>query len=451
MPSNSKTVKEHLIAHEKHAFVRASLFTVLFGLPLLLWSLKTVTQREAAHTVETQKSYISYLLLSNNFVETQRNINTIAYSESIREVALKADDGKIIASSVPKSSMSIPIGNDSVKISVSGGPSYTVVWTYQISWSVILMVFLPVLFVGLCIALFMRSELGKIGKTLSHPLELISTTFRGISKVQTDLKVEGLISSGFSEIDVLEHEFSQLFQRLNAAEKRVVILAQQEALNKVAAQVAHDIRSPLSSLNILASDAMLADEKKAVFQSAISRINEIANELLATGKNFNGDIALEIKPVNISKIVEEIVLEKKTQFHDNAKITFEVNIDGTEAAWSRVHAGDFARIFSNLVNNSIEALIDGSGKIMVGVRIYPDTVSIFIQDNGRGMTADTIAQLGQNQKFSQGKDITTTGSGSGLGTYHAFNKVREWGGKIEVFSKIDEGTVFNIQLAKEKS
>jgi signal transduction histidine kinase len=439
----SKTVKEHLIFHQKKAFTRAGLLTIVFGLPLLLWSLKVASQKAAAAVVEPQKAYLSYLLSTNNFAEIQRSLNSISYSETIQQVVLTSEDGKILATSVPKNSKSFSVGSESVQLDVSGNPSVKMTWAYQISWTVILVVLASVFFAGLCIAIFLRSELIKIGKTLSRPLELISAAFREISKVQSDLKVQALSDSGFREVDILDYEFSQLFQRLNAAEKRVILLAQQEALNKVAAQVAHDIRSPLSSLNMLASDALLPNEKKEIFQNAISRINDIANELLVTGKTFTNDVALNLKPVNVNQIVEEIVLEKKSQFQNKPKISFEVNLDSSEKAFSRVSPVDFARIISNLLNNAVEALVDESGQVMVGVRVYAETISIFIQDNGRGMSPEMVDKLG--------KEVFTTGSGSGLGTAHAFTKIKEWGGNIEVVSKVKEGTVFNIQLIKDKS
>lgn len=447
----SKTVKEHLITHERNALIRAGLFAVLFGLPLLLWSLKMASQKAASEIIEPQRSYLSYLLLKNDLAEIQRSINAISYSETIQEVILTDVQGKTISSSIPKTSRSIYLGSDSINLNVGDGASFTVKWKYQTSWTVILLVASAIILFGLGIVIFLRSELYKVGNALSHPIEMISSAFRGVSKVQSGVKVDSLAGSGFKEIDVLEFEFSQLFQRLNDAEKRVVALAQQEVLNKVATQVAHDIRSPLSSLNVLASDAMFAAEKKEIFQNAISRINDIANDLLAMGKNLNGELASNLKPVNVTKIVEDIVLEKKTQLQDNKNIELEMDNDSSAAAWSRVNAADFARIISNLINNSVEALIDSRGKITVGVRVYTDNISVFVQDNGRGMTGDTIEKLGKEPGFSAGKDFTSTGSGNGLGTFHAFSKVREWGGKIEVFSKPGEGTVFNIQLAREKS
>ena len=376
----SKSVKQHIRTHEQKALIRASLLIVLIGLPLLLWSLKVANQKAAAAVIEPQKTYLSYLLLTNNINEIQRIINSISYSEVIKDASLIDEQGNVIATSVPKISKAIVIGSASAILSGGQEKSATITWSYQISWALIFMIMAAIIFVGFCIAAFVRKELDKLIKTLSQPIDLIT-------------------------------------------------------------QVAHDIRSPLSSLNVLASDAMLTADKKEIFQKAISRINDIANELLATGKSFNNETNSNLKPVNISKLVQEIVLEKKTQFLEYTQLQIETDIDATQIAWSRVNEMDFARILSNLVNNAVEALNDKSGKITIGVRVYSDNVSIIIQDNGRGMSPETVSKLG--------KESFTTGSGSGLGTYHAFNKVKDWGGKIEVFSKLGEGSVFNIQLVKD--
>lgn len=437
----SKTVKQHIRAAEKKALIRAALLFAVVGLPLLFWFLKTANQKAANEVVEPQKAYLSYLLLTNNFIEMQRSLNSISFSETIKEVTLKDEQGKTVATSVPKNSQAIPLGKEAVFFKSENGSTYVIEWTYQLSVTVIMFAFLLILTIGLSIAIFVRSELNKIVLTLIRPIELISSSFREISKVQSDLKATELVGSGYKEVDHLENEFSQLFQRLNAAEKRVIALAQQEALNNVAAQVVHDIRSPLSSLNILASEALLTDDKKAIFESAISRINDIANELLDAGKNLKSKSTVAMLPVNLTKIIEEIVLEKKIQFQKNQNLEFEFDGNLSEMAWSRVNAIDFARVVSNLVNNAAEALNNYSGKIKIGVRLYPDSISIFIQDDGRGMSPEVLAKLG--------KEAFTTGSGNGLGTLHAFNKVHEWGGKIEVFSKVGEGSTFNIQLIRE--
>lgn len=378
----SRTVKEHIRTHERNALKRASILILLIGLPLLLWSLKIANQKAAAEVVEPQKSYLSYLLLTNNFAEMQRIINSISYSETIRDATLNDSQGKVIATSVPKNSRAVPIGSDSAVLDSGDGRQVTIAWTYQISWAVILMVLGSIFFAGVCIAIFIRKELNQMTKTLSQPIELIT-------------------------------------------------------------QVAHDIRSPLSSLNILANDAMLSADKKVIFQNAISRINDIANDLLATGKNFNAETSSALKPVDVLKIVHDVVLEKKTEFQKKPNLEFETDLDSKEIALARVHETDFARIVSNLINNAVESLVDNAGKISVGVRVYSETISIFIQDNGRGMAPEITGRLG--------KESFTTGSGSGLGTFHAFSKVSEWGGKIEVSSKLGEGSAFNIQLVKAKT
>lgn len=440
----SKSVKEHLSAHENKALFRAGLFSVVVGLPLLFLSLKAISQRSADEVVEPQKSYINSLILSKNFPELQRAVNSLSFSQHIQRVELIDSQNKVIVESVPKVSKSVASGSTEEQLVAADGSIYRLKWQYQIPWSLIVVVFLTILFVALSIAVFVRSELFKIGKALSHPLELISSSFREISKVPNDLKVTSLAGTGFSEVDTLDQEFTELFQRLNLAEKRVIALAQQEALNKVAAQVAHDIRSPLSSLNIVAGEAALSEDKKAIFQSAITRINNIANDLLFSSKISNLDLA----PVEIVSLVKEMILEKKTQ---HQKIHFATHIDANEKAFARVNAADFSRIISNLMNNAVESLIEGKGEITVGVRTYSESIAIIIQDNGCGMSAETVKKLGHESGFSVGKDLVTTGSGSGLGVYHAFSKVQEWGGKIDVVSKIGEGTVFNIQLTKEKT
>jgi signal transduction histidine kinase len=229
------------------------------------------------------------------------------------------------------------------------------------------------------------------------------------------------------------------------------------ALILQARQVAHDIRSPLSALNVISSGlGELTDEKISVFHSAIQRINDIANDLLKKGKALpeadpSSTVIQEVgePPVEVSKLVRQIVSEKRIQFQDKRGI--EIAIDhqmdhqDAEAGISAINASDFKRILSNLVNNSVESFSKDVGKVTVAIRTYTSKIQVTILDNGCGTPPEVISRIGEKD-FSFGKHFKQ--SGSGLGVYHAKKTVESAGGSFSFQSEVGIGTIVSMTLPR---
>lgn len=103
------------------------------------------------------------------------------------------------------------------------------------------------------------------------------------------------------------------------------------------------------------------------------------------------------------------------------------------------------RIFSNLFNNSIEAMENRShAKINVKLFKEMNRLIIVIIDNGRGMFEEVLSQLG-TKNFSHGKESTAR-SGSGLGVYHAKNALAAICGELKFESNINVGTCVTLTI-----
>ncbi len=84
-----------------------------------------------------------------------------------------------------------------------------------------------------------------------------------------------------NEIEFLKRAFEAYKEWMHNAHLQLEKKARQSAMIDVAAQVAHDIRSPLSALNMLVVDLpQVPEERRVVIRSAVQRINDISNSLL---------------------------------------------------------------------------------------------------------------------------------------------------------------------------
>jgi signal transduction histidine kinase len=204
---------------------------------------------------------------------------------------------------------------------------------------------------------------------------------------------------------------------------------------RIARQIIHDIRSPLSLLRI-ASKAFVEVpvEKRELISAAVERIDGIIEQL---NSDMNG--SQEVSSVNILPIIASVVEEKRLIANQNDKV--EIYHNGNEiddAVLCRINAQLFKRVLSNVIGNAIEA-ISAKGTVSVSAKSNLDCVTIEVSDTGRGIPSHLIetVQLGQ----SYGKD-----GGQGLGLSHARATVESWSGSLMVNSKDKLGTVVTITL-----
>ena len=207
-------------------------------------------------------------------------------------------------------------------------------------------------------------------------------------------------------------------------------------LTKVAKQAAHDIRSPLSALNILSRTCLneMPEEARELMAAAIQRINEIANDLL---NSPSAHVAVEPSGCLVEQIKQ--IIEEKRLVYKGVQIDLVTHADGqTTCDLSRA---DLQRIVSNLLNNAIEASEDRKGPITVEVRIYPFFVDIVIEDKGKGIPQQLLAEIGK-EGFSFDK------AGTGLGVFHAKSTLMSLGGALDVSSTMRVGTKVSMRIPK---
>lgn len=282
------------------------------------------------------------------------------------------------------------------------------------------------------------------------------------------LKSWGLIPGNFlttygiqigSAIGVLLFSVSlgDRFLKFRAEKERLekdAAIAKQQAeqslrLASQAEQVAHDIRSPLTALDVAVSGLMsIPEQERVLIRSAVTRIKDIANHLsqqkirvTQTAPTQPFDPA-RIKSQWLWGLIEPVVSEKRLSFHEKGSVKIEAGFSKeVTRLFSRVDAQELKRVLSNLINNSYESF-EKSGKITVTLNEMQHHNAIVVEDNGAGIPAHVIPQL-----MKRGASFGKTG-GSGLGLHHAKNAVQSWGGSIDIQSQVGEGTKVTLLIPK---
>ncbi|MCB9062489.1 MAG: HAMP domain-containing histidine kinase [Halobacteriovoraceae bacterium] len=222
----------------------------------------------------------------------------------------------------------------------------------------------------------------------------------------------------------------------NKLEKEVLVA-------EIARQVAHDIRSPLAALDIAIKS--IPDETKferTIFNSAINRIHDLANDLLSKNKE-PGDQEKQIEKISIARLLNLITSEKRLEYSKNMNLKIEFTIlDGGYESFCVFSKKEFSRIISNLINNSVEASNDKQNDIIINISSDKENVTIEVSDTGKGIPNEYLDKI-----FIQGESIGKE-NGNGLGLSHAKSVVESFGGKINVISEIGKGTTITIRIPK---
>ena len=126
--------------------------------------------------------------------------------------------------------------------------------------------------------------------------------------------------------------------------------------------------------------------------------------------------------------------------NEDKKIEVEKNLSDEES----IVVGDFhylEQVFANIIFNAIDA-VNFNGKIEI--ETFGDDKSVFvkIKDNGCGIPENIL-----NKIFDP--FFTTKPNGTGLGLYLSYNVVSSHGGRIEVKSKVGEGSIFTVILPRK--
>lgn len=243
-------------------------------------------------------------------------------------------------------------------------------------------------------------------------------------------------------------EYKRSLKRLRSEMHHFGLAKSAEAKEFLATQVAHDIRSPLSALNMVVGTLKeLPEEKRHLIRNAAQRINDIANGLLQKPKSSDASFKStnpSAEPVMLALLIDAVMSEKRFQFREDMQIEISADLASGYGVFADVNSSDFARVLSNIINNAVEAT-NGKGRVTVALRAEAKHAIVEIRDNGTGIPAELVKKLGE-RGFTHGK--AGTESGSGLGLYHAKEIINAASGQLEFESAFGIGTFVRITLPR---
>lgn len=249
-----------------------------------------------------------------------------------------------------------------------------------------------------------------------------------------NLMIDGVGAAGDGppyRVDI--HEAGRFADKLEKAYATIRSQARLSALSSVAAQVAHDIRSPLAALEAaLRGIGDLPPEKLGLVRAAAGRISGIADDLLGKKRG--------VGRLPLAGLIAPVIEEKRLQYGGRGGLEIVCSIpEEARALSASADPVEFSRVISNLVNNAAEA-IEGAGRVTVALARDGGSAAVTVSDDGKGIPPEVLRRL-EESGGTHGK-----AGGSGLGLAHARAAAESWGGSLEISSEPGRGTAVKLRL-----
>lgn len=224
------------------------------------------------------------------------------------------------------------------------------------------------------------------------------------------------------------------------------------SIGRLAAGVAHEINNPLAIINQKAG--LMKDlielgtdfEEKGKFIGltdsvikSVDRCKTITHRLLGFARRMD----VNFEELDLNELLKEVLgfLEKEILYR-NIKLDFRFAENIPQISSDR---GQLQQVFLNILTNALAAVEDGGRIILSTWEDAQDTMGVSCQDNGAGMSRETLERI-FDPFFT-----TKIGQGTGLGLSISYGIVKKLGGDIKVQSSVGEGATFTVYLPKKTS
>jgi signal transduction histidine kinase len=219
-----------------------------------------------------------------------------------------------------------------------------------------------------------------------------------------------------------------------------------EQIQNFSANASHELRTPLTimrgEVELALRNTKTPEEYQQLLGSLleeIMRLSRILDDLLLIAKTEIGERPIELEPVDLGELVEEIGDEAE-MYAAQADITF--TLGECFEAFIEAEPLRIRRVLLNLIDNAVK-YNRKNGNVTLFMRREGDMVSVCVQDSGIGIPREAIPRL--FERFYRVNDsASSSAKGTGLGLYLVKWIVKNHGGTITVDSAPGEGSTFTI-------
>ena len=249
------------------------------------------------------------------------------------------------------------------------------------------------------------------------------------------------ILGALAELSAIAIEKARLYERIVDVEEQLRQNEKLSALGLLAAEVAHEIRNPLTVMKLLyhsldlkfdAKDPRAKDAK--IIEAKIEHLNKIVEQILAFARTTEP----QFLPVNLNGLVDELsLLVRHKLANQGIRLVRDLQPD---LPLVQGDATQLEQAFLNLILNAAEAMPEG-GILTIKTRaLQSSQVAVAFKDTGAGMTPE------QQQRAFKTVLATTKAKGTGIGLAIVGRIIETHHGQIRILSRPARGTTMRITL-----
>lgn len=293
------------------------------------------------------------------------------------------------------------------------------------------------LVLGLALFAWLTRRLARLARTMEH--------FKAGEIPDLDAD-----NAAGDEIDRLARSFRDIAAQLNEQIARVQ--KTDNLRRELVANVSHDLRTPLATLQgyvetlLLKDDKLDARERREYLDTAIAqckRLTALVAELFDLAKLDAQDVPLHREAFSLRELVQDTVQQFQLAARDK-DIHIEVH-SKPELPYVNADIGMIERVLHNLLENALR-YTPPTGKIDVLLVPQERDVAVQVSDTGCGIPAEDLPRVFE-RFFQADKSRNTNPGSSGLGLAIAKRILELHGSDIEVQSSVNNGTSFAFRLA----
>jgi len=252
-----------------------------------------------------------------------------------------------------------------------------------------------------------------------------------------------VVADTADELRRLIDDFNSMAATLSAQRAELARTNQLKAWAEMARQVAHEIKNPLTPIQLAAEHLQHVHEDRQrplgpVFDQCLTTILRqvrLLRQIASEFSNFAGEPTPRFAAVSVQDLVAEVIRPYTAGLRVRLEITSDVPATLPDVHVDRTLG---ARALTNLVENALQAMPEGGTLRVTGRRDGPG-VALTFSDSGVGMDAEAVARAFEPY-------FSTKTAGSGLGLANAKRNIERCGGSIALASVSGQGTTVTVTL-----
>ena len=276
-----------------------------------------------------------------------------------------------------------------------------------------------------------------VARRTTRPVQDLEAFTRRVASGDLDAQVP---VRGHDELADLARSFNRMTRELKDNREELVKAEKNAAWREMARQVAHEIKNPLTPIQLSASLLRRAHEEQSPeFEAILERTTDVIDRQVRNMRDiakdfyrFAGEHRAPV-PVDAAEVLREVFdLNAAWAETEGIDLVLEPLVQDAPPAIVEADPDELRRALVNLVSNAIEAMEDG-GAIRGSVAVAAGRVVITVTDTGKGIPDEVLERLFEPY-------FTTRSSGTGLGLAIVRRIIEDRGGEVSLENvRGDEG------------